>query len=195
MCSNWSGYFLIALFNILFKIQECNGQSLVDHPLPDHWKIVEVSDLPPKFAPKLSLKGRSELRFSPGMFDHGSEYFWTYMICWSLPVLETLTHKSLQDILAEYYDGLVGSTLKRVLQTGETSTVTIEPGQQGVMLGTARLLDPFVTQDMIDLNLCLYQEKCHDTLYVVIVVSPLLRELPVWELMKSNVNRISCDTN
>src|SRR5262245_34223057 len=63
-------------------------------------------DLPPRFAPAMTLNGIDEIRFAPGMFDAKSDSFFTYVFVFSIPKEQVLTPEVIQREMLAYYRGL-----------------------------------------------------------------------------------------
>ncbi len=74
-------------------------------PVPDGWRT-ETIPFPLDFAPELPYQGLEELRFAPGMFEDGSDGFWTYAFVWWLPLDTRLDAETLASDLESYFRGL-----------------------------------------------------------------------------------------
>jgi len=75
------------------------------------WKGERI-ELPPRFAPAMTLKGIEEIRFAPGMFDAKSDAFFTYAFVFSVPKEQELTPELIQKELLAYYRGLAEAVSK-----------------------------------------------------------------------------------
>jgi len=75
------------------------------------WKGERI-ELPPRFAPAMTLKGIEEIRFAPGMFNAKSDSFFTYAFVFSVPKSQELTPEVIQREMLAYYRGLAESVLK-----------------------------------------------------------------------------------
>ena len=75
------------------------------------WKGERI-ELPPRFAPAMTLKGIEEIRFAPGMFDAKSDAFFTYAFVFSVPKSQELTPAVIQRELLAYYRGLAEAVSK-----------------------------------------------------------------------------------
>jgi hypothetical protein len=75
------------------------------------WKGERI-ELPPRFAPAMTLKGTEEIRFAPGMFDAKSDSFFTYAFVFSVPKAQELTPELIQKELLAYYRGLAEAVSK-----------------------------------------------------------------------------------
>jgi hypothetical protein len=69
------------------------------------WKGERI-ELPPRFAPAMTLKGIEEIRFAPGMFDAKSDSFFTYAFVFSVPKEQELSPDVIQREMLAYYRGL-----------------------------------------------------------------------------------------
>jgi len=75
------------------------------------WKGERI-DLPPGFAPAMTLKGIEEIRFAPGMFDAKSGSFFSYAFVFSVPKDQELTSEAIQREMLAYYRGLATAISK-----------------------------------------------------------------------------------
>jgi hypothetical protein len=128
-------------------------------PTPEGWRTETIA-FPLDFAPELDYDGIEELRFAPGMFTEGSEDFWTYAFVWWVPSDTPFDSEILKADLEAYFLGLTkvvadakgydpGSPDIRVNVRG------VQMGEKGnpVFEGTVDTYDPFVTRNMLELNL------------------------------------------
>src|SRR4051812_23762235 len=69
------------------------------------WKGERI-ELPPGFAPRMTLRGVEEIRFAPGMFDARADSFFTYAFVFSVPKNQALTQEVMQSEILIYYRGL-----------------------------------------------------------------------------------------
>ena len=77
---------------------------------PEDWRG-ETIKLPPAFAPDMKLKGEEVIRFAPGMFQPGSDSFFTYVFAFEVEPRPELTEKILKDEFLKYYRGLCEAVL------------------------------------------------------------------------------------
>ncbi len=124
------------------------------------WKGERI-ELPPRFAPAMTLKGIEEIRFAPGMFDAKSDSFFTYAFVFSVPKAQELTPELIQKELLAYYRGLGeavakgkgrpvdGSKFTFAMQLVKDATATPEkiPSSTKVVQYTGELnwIEPFAT--------------------------------------------------
>ena len=82
------------------------GADLPFHlPTPDGWRT-ETIPFPLAFAPDLPYVGLEELRFAPGMFEQGSEEFWSYAFVWWVGPDEPHDLETMAGYLEDYFRGL-----------------------------------------------------------------------------------------
>lgn len=78
---------------------------------PEGWSQERI-ELPPSFAPAMSLKGFEEIRFAPGMFQPDSDSFFSYVIILYLPDAAVPATDVLTREIMAYYRGLAGAVAK-----------------------------------------------------------------------------------
>ena len=74
-------------------------------PTPQGWRA-EAFNLPPRFAPKMRVQGREELRFPPRCFQPGTPRYFSYAYVWEVRREAKLSGKALRGALVAYYAGL-----------------------------------------------------------------------------------------
>jgi len=94
------------------------------------WKGERI-ELPPRFAPAMTLKGIEEIRFAPGMFDAKSDSFFTYAFVFSVPKAQELTRELIGKELLAYYQGLGEAVAKSKGRSVDGSKFTF-------IIGTAK---------------------------------------------------------
>jgi hypothetical protein len=123
--------------------------------------------LPPEFAPSMP-PGEEILLFAPGMFEATADDFWSYAFL--MQIEETgLNVQRLTQIFEAYYDGLLVAVGEGRAEIGDDpASVHINSIGPNEYTATIRLIDAFVTDKPVDLNLRIQCEKIGD-------VSTLLR--------------------
>lgn len=119
--------------------------------------------LPPGFAPSLPA-GDELLLFAPGMFDAGSEDFWSYVFLIELdaPMADT---GHLQSFLELYYDGLITAVGSGEGMTPPETPATVyatsnhESLEHAVFGFEIDLVDTFVTQEPLHLFMSVVEES------------------------------------
>ena len=156
-------------------------------PVPAGWRT-ETIPFPLGFAPGLPYRGLEELRFAPGMFRPGAEDFWTYSFVWVLEDAVALDPEALATDLEVYFDGLTAAVRasKQLGPAGLEATCSLRVAGEG-LVGTARLLDAFATQEPVELHVRLSRLEppagSRGALYFELSPRPL--EHPVWETLAS----------
>jgi len=89
---------------------------------PTDWKF-ERMDLPFDFAPGINYKGFEEIRFSPGMFDTTSDYYFTYVFAISISNTKQIGANEIKTFLNKYYRGLSMSAGKEKKLLPDTSLI------------------------------------------------------------------------
>jgi hypothetical protein len=92
------------------------------------WKGERI-ELPPSFAPAMTLKGIEEIRFASGMFNPKSDSFFTYAFVFSVPKSQELTPELIKQEMLTYYRGLAESVSKGKGRTADAArfSFTLEP--------------------------------------------------------------------
>lgn len=184
--------YLIGLYLLSSFFTGWSQASIVPLPVIDGWKVAEISDLPPKFAPTLDLQGQSEVRFSPGMFDGQSDLYWTYMIVFRLKRESKIQTKDLALLLEQYYDGLASATLNKKLEKDARSRARLTTRNDGLIYGSISLLDPFIKREKIEVNIVVNQMVCNQDLLMSVALSPQKADAYIWKKLKNNSANLSC---
>lgn len=157
-------------------------------PTPEGWRT-ETIPFPLGFAPELDYEGLEEVRFAPGMFKAGSEDFWTYSFIWWIAEDSSISAEGLETDLEAYFSGLAravteGRDVDLSKATFEVSISAPDSGSDSDAdyVGSAKIFDPFVTSDMISLNLRVEKVLCSEEhrLAVFFGLSPKPSGDPVW---------------
>ena len=93
--------FLLALLSL----QPAQDGAALLPPTPDGWRY-ERLDFPLSFAPDIELEGFEELRFAPGMFQPGSDTYFSYVLGIRAAGELTVDVAFLESFLLKYYRGL-----------------------------------------------------------------------------------------
>ncbi len=92
---------------------------------PAGWKGERIA-LPPEFAPEMKLEGVELIHFAPGMFDPGSDSFFSYVFAISTAGDAALAEGAIHDELLAYYRGLARSVLGGKGKKADTDKFTLE---------------------------------------------------------------------
>jgi hypothetical protein len=168
-------------------------------PVPDGWRT-ETIPFPLDFAPELKYEGLEELRFAPGMFKADSKDFWTYAFVWWIPEDSIIGPDSLASSLETYFSGLTRVVAEdRGLDTGgasyEVRLAAPDADPACDYQGNAKIFDPFVTGEMLSLNIRVTNIACpdQDRLAVFFELSPQPYSHPVWSALKGIREGFRCN--
>lgn len=153
--------------------------------------------LPPRFAPKMNLKGIEEILFAPGMFKADEKDFFSYAFLFALEPKPELTAKVLRHELLTYYVGLSKNVMRNPKLDTSKFTVKLEPlkengatpkGAIGVKTYRAQVywLEPFATKKMQTLHFELqtWQYKGSPNRYLFVSASPQKSAAPIWKTLR-----------
>lgn len=165
-------------------------------PVPEGWRT-ETIPFPLDFAPELEYEGLEELRFAPGMFQSGSEDFWTYAFVWWIPDDSDISPDSLASDLESYFTGLgrVVAEDRGLDTSGASYDVRLAATETGYDYGgTAEIFDAFVTGEMLSLNIRVKKIPCPDQkrLAVFFELSPQPYSHEVWSALEGIGKGFQC---
>jgi len=132
----------------------------------DIWRK-ETLSFPIPFAPDIDLEGDADVRFSQGWADKESPLFWTYVFAWDLSIEEELQEGSLEEIMEEYFDGLMNvvkedkeqelpKTIALFLQNKDTES-------EQDFRGKISIYDAFFSEEIVVLNVIVHHRYCLET--------------------------------
>ena len=189
---------LTACLNLRLAFMACAADPFTFSP-PRNWRPERIP-FPLGFAPEMKYRGFEELRFGPGMFQPGSETYWTYAFFWWLEGEQKVDENTLKRDLEIYYKGLskaVGGSrnLRMALEKVSATVVASKPGGEESGKGlhevrhTARLktYDAFATGELLDLRV----EISHhyfpglDRTWVWFNVAPRSAKASVWKTLRA----------
>jgi hypothetical protein len=157
-----------------------NGAALLP-PAPDGWRY-ERLDFPLSFAPDIELEGYEELRFAPGMFQPGSDTYFSYILGVRAVGELTVDEAFLQSFLLKYYRGLcdsVGSARELELDLSKVSA-TVATAETGYH-ATVEMFDAFGSGQPLTLHLELFAHTAENATEIFGLASPLEKTEPVWK--------------
>ncbi len=138
--------------------QEAAGPAFVFDTGTPPWRGERIQ-LPPGFAPDLGWKGVEEIRFAPGMFEAGSDSFFSYVLVFSLEPGSDTSEVALKREVLTYYRGLSHAVMKSKQLAVDTAgfTVALEKAAQAESVpagakevaaysGKLTWIEPFATQ-------------------------------------------------
>ena len=130
---------------------------------PNDWRS-EVVELPLSFAPDIDIKGIKELRFSPGMFSSDSDTYFTYSFIWWLEGEPVFDAERLAEDVTRYYQGIYKLVSQKQMDVSGFAANFHHVGSRKLSFfeGSAELIDPFVTEAPLVLNIKVEQSFCKD---------------------------------
>jgi hypothetical protein len=176
---------LLAASNPLAAASPAPPQEAELLPGPADWRLERI-DFPLPFAPGIGLEGFEELRFAPGMFDPGSDTYWSYALALRLEGRPAVDAAFLETFLVDYYRGLCEavSAGKGLELPPDTVRASVALGGHG-FVATVDLVDAFVTGEPLRLELDLAIDRGGDTTEVLGLASPMPRGGPAWEALRA----------
>jgi len=168
---------------------------------PADWGF-ERYDFPIDFAPGINYKGFEEIRFSPGMMDTTSAFYFSYIFAVAINDSVNLNEGAIKDFLNKYYQGLSASVGKSKKLNPDTvqmkAAVTTVPTAPNISTKSYNagitFFDTFSNGRKIYLAMEIetsYNKTTHKT-YMSVIVSPAEKDkTEVWnklrEIRKGNV--------
>ena len=155
---------------------------------PADWRF-ETFPMPPGFAPDVKLKGSEEARFSPGMYDTTSPYYFTYAIAITAEGPLSWGPAELKDFLEEYFRGLSTGRAKRTGAQPDVSqmiaTVAPRAGAEGTNRLSAQMvfIDSFTDGRKVTLNVetQLIDRPEAKQSVIIFLISPSATDSPAWK--------------
>jgi len=182
---------------LLSNIAAADDLPMLTVEAPEGWNRERI-ELPPAFARDMAVKGYEEIRFAPGMFQAGSDTFFSYMIVFVLEG-EPLDRESLERELLRYYRGLamaVGSGRGLTIDTEAFTLELAEPMKEddgvpaaaespGEWIGTLNWVEPFVTgaAQELRIEIGVGAIEGHEASHVTMCISPQAAGADIWETM------------
>ncbi len=149
--------------------------------------------LPPGFALDLEWHGIESIKFAPGMFEAGSDSFFSYLLVFLLSKEDDVSEKSLHTQILAYYRGLAKAVMggkKMPVNTDDFKfTLKALPADSDKKLisvweGTLDWTEPFATQKAQTLNMEIHQWKNGDQPVLYFMVSPQKKDHAIWKEMR-----------
>ena len=154
----------IFFFTSLLHSQDTAEISLLE--TDDTWRK-ETLSFPIPFAPGIDLEGDADVRFSKGWADSESPLFWTYTFAWDLSIEEKLSEGSLEEIMEEYFDGLMNVVKKdKEQQLPKTVALFIQSEateDHHEYRGKVSIYDAFFSEEIVVLNVLVHHRYCNIT--------------------------------
>ena len=180
-------------------------------PTPEGWRT-ETIPFPLGFAPELAYEGLEEIRFAPGMFQEGSEDFWSYAFVWWLPIATPLDAETLSTDLESYFRGLTLAVSEaNGFDPGEAifeaairpvASERDESGSDGSSTdgrrfsGEVRTFDAFATRKPVELNARIEIWACqpHQRQVVFFEFSPQPPSHAIWNVLHGIREDFRCES-
>ena len=165
---------------------------------PRGWRSERIP-FPLGFAPKMKYQGFEELRFGPGMFQPGSETYWTYTFFWWLEGNQKVDAKTLKRDLEIYYKGLsraVGGSRKLQLDLDRVTAKVTTPDPKDAdgsgfhkvrHAAELKTYDAFTTGKLLSLRaeISVHYFPKLDRTWVWFSVAPKSADTTAWKTMRS----------
>lgn len=102
--------FIFLITGFLFSLLLTTGAiaQTLKLDVPDKWRSESVA-LPPPFAPKVDLKGKAQVYFSPGWGKKDSDEFFTYTFVFQTEAEPKFDEKVIEKELLAYFGGLASA--------------------------------------------------------------------------------------
>jgi len=176
-------YCLLLLFATLPLQAEPEFQFKTD------WRGERI-ELPPGFAPELGWNGVEEIRFAPGMFEPGTESFFSYVLVFLLEEGSDVSPESIQREVLTYYQGLAKAVMgntNRPVDTSQFDFALGDPKTSGdttEFTGQLNWVEPFATQQPQKLNLEISLWKHLKQPALFFSVSPQPADHAIWTKLR-----------
>jgi hypothetical protein len=152
---------------------------------PAGWRY-ERLDLPLSFAPDLPYAGFEELRFAPGMFEAGSDTFWSYALALRTTTPVDFDAACIEELLVAYYGGLCAAVAEsRGIDFERDSLVVALEDHGDAYHATIDMLDAFVTGKPLRLRLELSVHPSATTSELFGIASPADEDGAVWKELRA----------
>lgn len=154
-------------------------------PLPDGWRS-ERLELPLSFAPDLPYRGIEDLAFAPGMFEPGSDSWFSYALALSLEGAIVVDEPMLTAFLETYYRGLCFAVAADRGIDGDAAGVRAEVERDGDgWAATIAMFDPFTDGRALELALELDVHATPDATEILGLASPRPADAPIWTELRA----------
>ncbi|MEE8467484.1 MAG: DUF5829 family protein, partial [Planctomycetota bacterium] len=180
-------YLLAAL--ALVSLASAQERPALLPPTPAGWRY-ERLEFPLSFAPELNFAGYEELRFAPGMFEPGTDTYFTYILGVRLEQELVVDLEFVESFLHAYYRGLcreVGQGRGLDLDLSKFSVTVEQDGSQ--FLAMVEMFDPFVTGEPLTLRVEFAAHAAAQGTELFGLASPAPRDAPLWEQLHTFAER------
>lgn len=141
----------------------------------------ERIELPPSFAPTLGWKGVETIRFAPGMFEAGSESFFSYALVFLLAPDSDVSKAGIEREVLTYYQGLATAVMRgKPVDTEKFTFAATAVDDSPDFTGVLKWVEPFSTQAAQTLNLEIHLWKHGEQPAIFFSVSPQPVDHEIW---------------
>ncbi len=158
---------------------------------PTDWRL-ETMSVPPSFAPDVKFKGSEEIRFAPGMFDTGSNTYFTCALAIVANGVTEMGAAEIKDFLERYYRGLSTSRAQRKGTPPDPAAMqaVVNPvsGPDAGKRFTAQVVffDSFSDGRKVTLHVeaAVIPRPAKKQVCLILLVSPSAKESDVWPTLR-----------
>jgi len=157
---------------------------------PKNWGK-EIIQLPPSFAKDMKYKGKEDIRFSPGMFDPKSEFFFTYVFILEGSLEGGLSLENVKSEILKYYKGLGKAVGGKKFNIDESKFKLDLKKEGSAFNGTLKWIEPFKTGKEQTLNLEIKTWDTKEKQFLFAMVSPSKTDSEVWKELRKIAEGLS----
>jgi hypothetical protein len=153
--------------------------------VPPGWRH-ERLQLPPDFAPELAYRGIEDLAFAPGMFEPGSDSYFSYALALRLEGDVHVDEPMLTRFLDAYYRGLYHAAAEGRGFANDESTIRSTVQQDGARFhATVHTFDSFTNGAALALALEISTHSAPRATEILGLASPLPSDAPIWKDLRA----------
>jgi hypothetical protein len=154
-------------------------------PAPAGWQSERLA-FPLDFAPEIELRGYEDLRFAPGMFQPGSDSYFSYALALRLEGDIVVDQPFLSRFLDDYYRGLCATVARERKLDFDPDEVEVAVRPDGPRYrARIGMIDAFVTGEPLELEIELESRSVPRATEVLGLASPLDPEAPIWTELRA----------
>ena len=172
---------LTIVFSSLCLEANANGQEALKLDAPTTWRTESVK-LPPPFAPKVGLKGKAKVYFSPGWPKKNSAQFFTYAFLFKTKAEPKYDKQLIEKELLAYFGGLASRVSRGKVDpaTFEMQVDVVSEEKQVTAANSQRFqaqlkwTEPFFTKSEQTLNMEIVSRfsEAENANFLMVCVSP-----------------------
>ena len=150
-------------------------------PAPAGWRSERLT-FPLDFAPEIDLRGVEDLRFAPGMFQPGSDSYFSYALALRVEGDVVVDRAFLHEFLDAYYRGLCTAVARDRKLDFDPDMVEVTVRADGTRYrARVAMIDPFTTGEPLELEIELEGRSVPRATELLGLASPLDPEAPIWK--------------